>query len=88
MIRLARMLVLALLACEEEAKAPATDQPESCTKDEDCRMPACGPCTAGTPITADMLSQTCVVNPCPQAVAHCADGKQCAVKCVACAKNE
>jgi hypothetical protein len=89
MMRATVVLALLLLACEDEpAKSPATDEPASCTRDEECQMPACGPCTAGAPITPDMLTQTCVVNPCPQAVAHCTEKKHCAVKCVACAKAE
>ena len=78
--------LVTLVACEEEpANAPKTDSPVSCTRDDECQMPPCGPCTAGTPITADMLTQTCVVNPCPQGVAQCDVDRHCAVKCVACA---
>ena len=78
-------LIALALACEEEpARSPKPDGPVACTKDEECQAPPCGPCTAGAPITSDMLTQTCVVNPCPQAVAHCAADHNCAVKCVAC----
>lgn len=77
---------LTLAACAEEpARAPSHDEPVACKTDGDCRAPPCGPCTAGTPITDESLSQTCVVNPCPQAAAHCTPAGTCAVKCAACA---
>lgn len=50
-----------------------------CKVDSDCRTPACGPCTPGTPITRETLSgPECYRNPCKNPGAACASG-QCVI---------
>jgi hypothetical protein len=43
----------------------------ACKTDADCAPPPCGPCSEGTIVTRDMLTQTCALNPCPKSTASC-----------------
>ena len=48
------------------------DAPVACRTDAECPHLACGPCTAGTPITQSMINgPECTVNPCLDASAVC-----------------
>jgi hypothetical protein len=66
----------------EEAKSGVAreDSPVACSTDADCPHLACGPCTAGAPITQSMLGgPECAVNPCLEASAVCNDRHTCEI---------
>jgi hypothetical protein len=75
--------LVAMLACvaahavgdADAAAAPgeaANDAPVACKTNAECPHLACGPCTAGTPITSSMVDgPECAVNPCLDASAVC-----------------
>jgi hypothetical protein len=50
----------------------ANEAPIACKTDAECPHLACGPCTAGMPITQSMINgPECAVNPCLDASAVC-----------------
>ena len=72
----ALVVVFALCSCREVAAPPLRDGPVSCERDADCHAPACGPCTAGAPITQAELMMECAVNPCTVFVGTAEDRHQ------------
>ncbi len=56
------------------------DSPVHCNADAECPHLACGPCTAGAPITQSMLGgPECAVNPCLDASAVCNERHTCEI---------
>jgi hypothetical protein len=60
--------------------AKSSDAPVACRTDAECPHLACGPCTAGAPITQSMLGgPECAVNPCLDASAICNEQHTCEI---------
>jgi hypothetical protein len=56
------------------------DTPIACGSDADCPHLACGPCTAGQPVTHLVATVSCTVNPCPGQVAVCSPAHVCVAR--------
>lgn len=67
-------------ATDAKTSAGSGDAPVACKSDADCPHLACGPCTAGAPITQSMLGgPECAVNPCLDAGAVCNERQTCEI---------
>ncbi|MFO0616169.1 MAG: hypothetical protein U0414_26485 [Polyangiaceae bacterium] len=65
--------------CVARPAAPAPGA-IACKSDADCPTLPCGPCVSGTPITRELASQECAVNPCKNAGATCDASRRCVVR--------